>query len=84
VPARDLRLQRALRRILADVSFAKAAQMANHASTRTTQLYDPRRGSDGISETVMVLDGIGNQLDDQSERDDLCGRRGLAGGRLPK
>jgi hypothetical protein len=41
VPARDLRLQRALRRILADVSFAKAAQTASHASTRT-QLYDRR------------------------------------------
>jgi hypothetical protein len=40
VPARDLRLKRALRRILADVSFAKAAQTANHPSTRTTQLYE--------------------------------------------
>ena len=55
VPARDLRLKRALRRILADVSFAKAAQTANHASTRTTQLYDRRAEEVTLDEVEWVM-----------------------------
>jgi site-specific recombinase XerD len=36
-------------------TLEKAAQMANHASTRTTQLYDRRRDDMSLDEVERIL-----------------------------
>jgi hypothetical protein len=36
-------------------TLEKAAAMANHASTRTTQLYDRRRGELSLDEVERIL-----------------------------
>jgi hypothetical protein len=38
-----------------DVSLEKAAAMANHASTRTTQLYDRRRDEVSLDEVERIM-----------------------------